>query len=576
MRRPCRRGKSTASPELAVTGPLRTRFAPSPTGHLHLGSLRTALYNYLLARNSGGQFVLRIEDTDQARNIPGAREKIYRDLRWAGLEWDEGPDVGGPYGPYNQLERLEIYRTEAHRLLQSGHAFRCFCQSFEAHDAACKERRTGDSTRYDRDCAGLPLDQAQERAARGERNLIRLRPPESYNNWVDAVFGIVRSKKPKALRTTPLANPAEDTVLVRANGTATYTLANVVDDHYMNINLVLRGVEWIMFTAKHIYMYKALGWTPPTFGHLGLLMDASGEKLSKRTAGIDLGSFRDMGILPRALVNHVALLGWSHTADSDVMSLDDLVERISVKFTRQNSKVTMGKLWFLQTRHLHSAIQNEPETISDIVDRLCAIGKESSIDTKLASLLRSKDFRQHVEQVLRADAKNYTTLSAFFDKHRYLFGPIMNSHYRLPGTLDPQTRVDISAAQLSRCHEWLQGVSAGDWNRETLTAKIKEMVVKLTSGVSSEPDADEGEDNRPALAQLEKKWNHALNHYLRWALAEGTEGPSNADIMFILGRDETLARLATGAALVLPADSSKQEQADTKSGAEKDTVPDVP
>ncbi|CAG8377159.1 unnamed protein product [Penicillium salamii] len=304
--------------------PARTRFAPSPTGYLHLGSLRTALFNYLLAKRTGGQFLLRIEDTDQKRTIPGAEQRLYDDLQWAGLNWDEGPVVGGPYGPYRQSERTDLYRSHANDLISNGHAYRCFCSAERLDTMAQHRSQAGLTPGYDRKCGDLSAEESEDRAANGETHIIRLKV-EGYPMFNDLVYGKTGQNKPNNKKLDFIDRVYDDPILIKSDGHPTYHLANVVDDHCMKITHVIRGTEWMPSTPMHMALYNAFKWTPPQFGHVPLLVDQKGQKLSKRNADIDLSSFKDkQGVFASTLVNFAALLGWSHSQKSDVLSLQEL------------------------------------------------------------------------------------------------------------------------------------------------------------------------------------------------------------------------------------------------------------
>jgi glutamyl-tRNA synthetase len=312
--------------------PARTRFAPSPTGYLHLGSLRTALFNYLLARSTGGQFLLRIEDTDRTRTIADAEKRLCDDLEWAGLSWDEGPDKGGPYGPYRQSERTAIYQKHAHDLVESGHAYRCFCSTQRLRELADFQNSTGLPVSYDRKCADIPKEESDDRASKGEGHVIRLRMPATNRPFYDLVYGKVGGAKGVAGRERQ-DGAYDDSILLKSDQQPTYHLANVVDDHLMKITHVVRGSEWLTSTPKHMAMYDAFGWEPPQFAHVGLLVNESQAKLSKRDFDVDIASYRDkLGILPEALSNFVALLGWSHLSRSDCKSMEELIEQVGLLF----------------------------------------------------------------------------------------------------------------------------------------------------------------------------------------------------------------------------------------------------
>ncbi|RMY34446.1 hypothetical protein D0865_14186 [Hortaea werneckii] len=348
-------------------GPARTRFAPSPTGHLHIGGLRTALFSYLLARRTAGQFLLRIEDTDQKRLVPGAEQRLLDDLRWAGVEWDEGPVVGGPHGPYKQSERNDIYQHHARELLDSEAAYRCFCTPQTAGQGTAAYVTSG----CYQDCASLPLEQAQEKAEKKDPFTVRLRLPSPHEAkkrvYPDLIYGKITPLKrsPTAVAASASAAAAEggdsggidaaDTILVKSDGTPTYHFANVVDDHLMKITHVIRGTEWMASTPLHYDLYHAFGWKPPAFAHVGLLVDENKAKLSKRNSdlALDITSMRDeLGVLPQTLANFLTLLGWSNPTRDDVMDLKELIQNFDLKFTKGNTMVRTEKLWYLQKHHV--------------------------------------------------------------------------------------------------------------------------------------------------------------------------------------------------------------------------------
>ncbi|MBL0175864.1 MAG: glutamate--tRNA ligase [Ignavibacteria bacterium] len=300
---------------------IRVRFAPSPTGYLHVGGLRTALYNYLFARAQGGVFVLRIEDTDRTRLVEGAVENLLRTLSWAGLECDEGPAQGGPFGPYVQSERLELYAAHIQTLLADGKAYRCFCTTerlAELKKAQAAEKRP---PMYDRRCRTIPVEEAERRAHEGEACTVRMKVPLLGEVvFTDEIRGEVRVS----------ASVIDDQVLLKSDGYPTYHLANVVDDHLMRISHVIRGEEWLPSTPKHLLLYDFFGWTPPRFAHLPLLLNADRSKLSKRQGDVAVEDFRAKGYLRDALVNFVALLGWNTSDNREMFTLPELVAAFSL------------------------------------------------------------------------------------------------------------------------------------------------------------------------------------------------------------------------------------------------------
>jgi glutamyl-tRNA synthetase len=300
-----------------MTGVVRTRIAPSPTGDPHVGTAYVALFNYAWARKNGGQFVLRIEDTDRERSNAASERMIFDSLRWLGLEWDEGPDVGGPHGPYRQSERSELYREHAELLVERGGAYPCFCTR-ERLDALREEQRAAKASvmGYDRHCRALSREEAARRRAAGEPHVIRLAMPTQGATVVrDLLRGELEFDN--AL--------VDDQVLMKSDGFPTYHLANVVDDRLMGITHVIRAEEWISSLPKHARLYEAFGWEEPVFCHLPLLRNADKSKISKRKNPVSLNYYRRAGYLPEAMLNYLALMGWAISADRDEFTLDEFI-----------------------------------------------------------------------------------------------------------------------------------------------------------------------------------------------------------------------------------------------------------
>lgn len=309
--------------------PARTRFAPSPTGYLHLGSLRTALFNYLLAQATGGQFIVRLEDTDQTRFVHDAESRLYEDMRWAGLAWDEGPDKGGPFGPYKQSERLGLYRQHVDMLLEKDHAFRCFCSKGDLEFNLQQATSTGATAHYPGTCMGIPKPESDRRAANGEPHVVRFKTSEVPVSAPDLVYGAYKK-----------AQREDNFIIMKSDGFPTYHFANVVDDHFMEISHVIRAAEWLISTPKHVELYNAFGWKPPNFAHVGLLVDHQRQKLSKRDIdNVGISVFRDANIMPEALLNFSVLLGWDpslqnrpHLDKRGRMTLEEMKQNVSHTF----------------------------------------------------------------------------------------------------------------------------------------------------------------------------------------------------------------------------------------------------
>ena len=299
--------------------PVRSRFAPSPTGPLHIGSVRTALFAWLAARHSGGAFILRIEDTDQERYIPDSEALIVETLQWLGLEWDEGPHIDGPHGPYIQSLRRDTYREHGEELVRRGAAYWCTCTPQRLAEMRTEQQRRHEPTRYDRRCLSRQEKIARERVA-GMHAVLRLRMPDGTTEWDDIVRGTVAFDN---------AN-IDDQVLLKSDGFPTYHLAVVVDDHLMDITHVIRSEEWIPSTPKHLALYSAFEWAPPRFAHVPVVLGPDGHKLSKRRGAPNVLEYGELGYLPEAIVNAMALLGWSSGTDEEVFTRDELVERFTL------------------------------------------------------------------------------------------------------------------------------------------------------------------------------------------------------------------------------------------------------
>ncbi|MCA9322735.1 MAG: glutamate--tRNA ligase [Planctomycetes bacterium] len=321
-----------------MSADFRVRFAPSPTGYLHIGGARTALFNWLLARQKKGVFVLRMEDTDEARNTDAARQTIFRGLDWLRLTPDEGPEQGGPYGPYSQSERAEIYREHAEILKAKGALYPCFCSRERLSELRTKQEATKSDLGYDQLCRGIPSDEAERRMAAGEEATWRLKVPEGATYRLpDLVRGEV----------TVESKDIEDIILLRANGVPIYNFVVVVDDHLMKISHVLRGEDHLTNTFKQLLIYEAFGWDTPQFGHLPLILGPTGEgKLSKRKhpeAALEL--YQDKGYPVEGLVNWLALIGWSFDGETEIMSRDELIERFDIdKVASAGARLPLDKL----------------------------------------------------------------------------------------------------------------------------------------------------------------------------------------------------------------------------------------
>lgn len=301
---------------------VRVRIAPSPTGDPHVGTAYMALFNLIFARHFNGKFILRIEDTDRSRSRPEYEENIYKALQWCGIQWDEGPDVGGPYGPYRQSERFDLYKKHCNDLLESGKAYKCFCTAEELDEMRMISAKQGGKQGYDRRCRNLSAAEIKEKEDAGLPYVVRIKMPLTGECvYEDAIKGRI---------TNPWAD-VDDQVLLKSDGFPTYHLANIVDDHLMEITHVIRGDEWMSSTPKHVYLYEAFGWKAPVFMHMPLLLGKDGKKLSKRKNPTSIFYYRDSGFLPEAFLNFLTLMGYSMTGDREIYSIDDITQEFDHK-----------------------------------------------------------------------------------------------------------------------------------------------------------------------------------------------------------------------------------------------------
>jgi nondiscriminating glutamyl-tRNA synthetase len=339
------------------TSPVRVRFAPSPTGHLHVGNARTALFNWLFARQTGGVMVLRIEDTDVERSEARFETQLLDDLKWLGLDWDEGPDLGGPYAPYRQSDRLEIYREHAERLVSESKAYLCFCSQEELERDREQKLATGQPPIYSGKCRALDPAEVQHRRASGEAAAIRLRIPEHPIRFHDIVHGMVEFSN----------EVVSDPIILRSTGIPVYNYVVVVDDALMKITHVIRGDDHLSNTPKQVALYEALGWPVPQFAHLSTILGADRERLSKRHGATSIANFRDMGVLPEALMNYLALLGWAPTGGTrEIFTPEELCKEFSLeRVTPSPAVFDMEKLYWLNRHYIK---QSAPERIERLAE----------------------------------------------------------------------------------------------------------------------------------------------------------------------------------------------------------------
>ena len=470
---------------------VRTRFAPSPTGYLHLGGLRTALYGYLFARQHGGRFILRIEDTDQEREVEGATEVIYDTLRDVGLLWDEGPDVGGDCGPYVQSERKALYRPYAEQLVRSGHAYYCFCtrEEIDARRQAAAAR--GETFKYDKHCLGLSPQEVSRRLAAGEPHVIRMNcPTEGETSFDDMVFGHIAAQN----------DTLDDIVLIKADGLPTYNFANVVDDHLMGITHVMRGMEYLSSTPKYNLLYQALGWEIPRYIHLPTVMRDATHKLSKRDGDAYYSDFIQKGYLRQALINYLALVGWNPGDEREFFSLEDLVEAFSIHGISKSPAIfDERKLRWFNASYIRR--MSAEEYHQAVLPWFAQAGVDGLDTRRLAQLMQERtEIFSEVPDMVRFLAE-MPPLDTSLYVHKKM-----------------KTTPDIAAQALALCRPVLEGTSP--WTEAELHDRLMAAI------------ADSGMKNGQVL------WP------LRIALSGRASTPGGAiEIAYLLGREETLRRL---------------------------------
>lgn len=390
---------------------LRVRYAPSPTGHLHIGGARTALFDYLIARKLGGQFIIRFEDTDQTRHVESGIDNQLDGLRWLGIEWDESVDIGGPYGPYRQTERLELYRPFTDQLLQSGHAYRCYCTEAELEQERAEQEARGETPMYSGKCRHLTAEQVEQYRAEGRQPSIRFRVPQDRTIAFDD-----RIRERVEFET----NGIGDFIIVRPDGIPTYNFAVVLDDHLMKINLVIRGEEHLTNTPRQIMIYEALGVDIPEFAHLSLILNQDRKKMSKRDESIIqfVEQYKELGYLPEAVVNFIALLGWAPKGEEEIFSLEELVEQFDLdRVSKSPAVFDMDKLNWMNNLYIKKA---DPARIVELA--LPHLQKAGRLPSELTAQQRSwaEDLIRLYQEQLRF-ASEIVPLSELFFREEISF-----------------------------------------------------------------------------------------------------------------------------------------------------------
>ncbi len=473
---------------------VRVRFAPSPTGYLHVGGLRTALYNFLFAKKNNGKFILRIEDTDRNRYVEGAVEKLIETLKWVGLNYDEGPDNPGKVGPYTQSERLDLYKKYAEKLIEEGNAYYAFDTPERLQELRDYQYKNKLQPKYDKAALKLTREEIEKKLSAGEPYVVRLnvRPGEKV-----LLNDIIRG------RIEFDTDIIDDQILIKSDGFPTYHLANVVDDYLMGISHVIRGEEWLSSTPKHILLYKYLGWELPEFAHLPLLLNPDKSKLSKRQGDVAVEDYRAKGYLKEALINFVALLGWSTSDNREMFELDELVKEFSLERVHKAGAVfNIEKLNWLNAEHLRKKSGVE----------LLAMLKEELKNSKYTGLSFEDNYLLLIIEAMR---ERVSFIHEFIEKCPYF--------YERPATYDE--------AIIKK--RWK------DDSKELLTEYVKRL-----KGIDN-PVKEDYEKILVEIAEEREIGKGRLIHPLRLAVSGVGIGPGVYDLLFILGKDEVINRIET-------------------------------
>lgn len=485
---------------------MRTRFAPSPTGFLHVGALRTALFAWLVAKKSGGTFTLRIEDTDQTREVAGATENIIRTLALAGIPPDEGVMLDasgaitekGEHGPYHQSKRLPLYQEHLKKLIETGHAYHCFCTS-ERLDAMRKDQqKRKQAPMYDRMCADLNKEDVEKRIAEGEKHVVRMRVPhEETVTYDDAIYGVLSFK----------GHTIDDQVLLKSDGFPTYHLAHVVDDHLMKTDIVIRGEEWLSSLPKHLLLFKAFGWDAPRYAHVPLLLNKDRSKLSKRQNDVAAEDYLLKGYLPETLLNFLALLGWNPGTEQEIFTLDELVQAFTLERVQKSGAIfDLEKLNWLQGQWIRRLPLAEfASRIRPLVEAAYPAAKNDQSFTERAALIKERvTFFSEAPEML----------SFLYESPVPTMDLVASAKQKIEATMVPKI-LDFLTTELGN-------IDSKDWNAASITTTLE-----------------------AALPASGFKKGQVL-WPLRAILTGKEFSPGAYEVAALLGKDETMKRLRRG------------------------------
>ena len=482
----------------------RLRFAPSPTGYLHIGGLRTALYNYIYAKRNNGKFILRIEDTDQTRFVEGAIENLIDSLKWAGIDYDEGVFVEdhkvvqkGDYGPYIQSERLDTYKKYVDELIEHDHAYHCFCSKERLESVREEQKIKGLVPKYDGFCRNISLEEAKQRVAKGEEHVVRLKLPHDKDiNFHDVVRGDI------VINT----NDIDDQVLLKSDGYPTYHMAVVVDDHLMKITHIVRGEEWLPSTPKHIYLYEAFGWEKPVYVHLPTVLNKDRKKLSKRQGDVSVDDFKNKGYLPEGLINYLALVGWSPEDNEEIISMNDMIEKFSFERVSKTGGIfDKDKLDWVNGHYIRSSS----------VERITELAIPFLIEANYIDENFANENREWLEILVDTVKESLSSVIEIVDKVKFIFD-------------DEVEAVEEGAQELLK----------GEQVPELMTAIIEEL------NNVEEIDMEYAKTFMKTIQKATGIKGKNLFMPTRVAITGSEHGPEMVNILYLLGKDKIIKRVS--------------------------------
>ncbi len=479
---------------------IRVRFAPSPTGFLHMGSLRTVLFNYFFAKKYDGKFILRIEDTDEKRKVEGAVEKLLEVFTWLGIDYDEGPGKDGGLGPYIQSERNNIYKKYLDQLLSEKKVYRCFCTSERLEKMREDQQAQKQAPRYDRKCRNLSKSEIEENLKNNIPFVIRqIVPEEGEIVFEDELKGEIKFQ----------AKELDDHVLMKATGTPTYQFANVIDDHLMEVSHVMRGDEWIPSTPKNILLYKDLGWNPPKFIHLPLILNKEGGKLSKRQGDVTVEAYKEKGYLKEALINFTALLGWHPKGDNEILNLEEIIENFSIEGMGKSPGVfDIDKLNFFNSHYI--------KNLSD--QKLLELSKKFIEPNFEFTNNKNKTKDDFLLRVIKTEKERVKNLSELTEVTEFFFYDELN--YEADLLIWKSLSKEQVRENLETILELVSNISEENWNQDNLNKEIFIKYIKVK-------ELKAGDYLWPMRASLSGK--------------EKSPGPF--EIAEVLGKEESIAKI---------------------------------